>query len=152
MGAAINNVGHGSQKSTDEMNSLAVSYLGKPLHFLASLLWAMLSRLLAVFIRRSRDADNQATTLTFDKPAPPAPRPPLVRLKNLPQVSGCALLEDAQVRLRSDGAPSFAGSTAACCSSENERVAQWYLVNHQRHHHSAVCPSWGWVASQVERR
>eukprot|EP00903_Cladosiphon_okamuranus_P014574 g13516.t1 len=83
MGATINNVGHGSQKRTDEMNSLAVSYLGKPLHFLASLLWATLSRLLTLFLRRNRQADDQATT--FDKSKPPAPRQALVRLKNLPQ-------------------------------------------------------------------
>lgn len=99
MGATITNVGHGSQKC-DEMNSLAVSYLGKPLHFLASLLWAMLSRFLSLFIRNKEVVVDQATT-TFDKPAPPAPRKPRVRLKNLPQVSGRVFLSAAEVRTRS---------------------------------------------------
>ena len=99
MGATITNVGHGSQKR-DEMNSLAVSYLGKPLHFLASLLWAVLSRFLSLFVRNKEVVVDQATT-TFDKPAPPAPRKPLVRLKNLPQVSGRVFLSAAEVRTRS---------------------------------------------------
>lgn len=87
MGATTNSVGHGTQKS-EEMNSLAVSYMGKPLHFLASLLWAMLSRLLCFFIR-NKGVDPACGA--FDKPAPPTPRQPLVRLKNLPQVSGRVL-------------------------------------------------------------
>lgn len=97
MGATINNVGHGSQQH-DEMNSLAVSYLGKPLHFLAALLSAMMWRLLSLFFIRNKEVDPQAT---FDKPAaapPQAPRRPLVRLKNLPQVSGSALLASGGVR------------------------------------------------------
>eukprot|EP00752_Nemacystus_decipiens_P009718 g8678.t1 len=68
------------------MNILAVSYLGKPLHFLASLLWAALSRLISLFIRHNQEVvDRAATTFNVNKPAPPAPRQPLVRLKNLPQ-------------------------------------------------------------------
>lgn len=90
MGATVNDVGHGSQKR-DEMNTIAVSYMGKPLHFVASFLWAtlwgLLSRLLSLFLRNKGGSKG-----TFDKSAPPTPRQPLVRLKNLPQVSGCALL------------------------------------------------------------
>lgn len=99
MGATINNVGHGSQKR-DEMNSLAVSYMGKPLHLLASVLWAMLSRLVSLFLR-----NKEVDRATFDKPAPPTPPQPLVRLKNLPQVSGCASLAAAGVESSSRGVP-----------------------------------------------
>lgn len=115
MGATINNVGPGSQ-TRDEINSLAVSYMGKPLHLLASLLGAMLaqllSRLLSLFMR-NKEIDQAAA---FDKPAPPSPQQPLVRLKNLPQVSGCIVLEAGEALFRFGGAPRFVGSTAVHCS------------------------------------
>lgn len=66
----------------DEMKSLAVSYLGVPLHFVASMLWAALSRLVTLFRTR------QQTGAGFNKPVSPTPQQPLVRLNNLPQVSG----------------------------------------------------------------
>ncbi|CAN0039375.1 unnamed protein product [Ectocarpus sp. 4 AP-2014] len=64
---------------SDEMKSLAVSYMGVPLHFLASLVWAAVSRLLTIFRPR------QQTGAGFNKPVSPAPQQPLVRLNNLPQ-------------------------------------------------------------------
>lgn len=67
---------------SDEMKSLAVSYMGIPLHFLASLLWAGLSRLVTLFRPRERAGAG------FNKPVSPTPQQPLVRLNNLPQVSG----------------------------------------------------------------
>lgn len=78
-------VGNASPRP-DEMNNLAVSYMGKPLHFLASVVWALLSRCLSLFLgaKRRAAADQGAS---FNKPMSPSPRQPLVRLKNLPQVS-----------------------------------------------------------------
>lgn len=68
------------------MNNLAVSYMGKPLHFLASVVWALLSRFLSLFLgAKRRAAGDQGAS--FNKPVSPLPRQPLVRLKNLPQVS-----------------------------------------------------------------
>ncbi|CAM9233043.1 unnamed protein product [Hapterophycus canaliculatus] len=69
---------------SDEMKNLAVSYMGKPLHFVASVVWALLSRLLSPFFgaKRRAAADRGAS---FNKPVSPSPRQPLVRLKNLPQ-------------------------------------------------------------------
>lgn len=67
---------------SNEMKSLAVSYMGVPLHFLASLVWAAVSRLLTMFRPREQ------TGAGFNNPVSPAPQQPLVRLNNLPQVSG----------------------------------------------------------------
>ncbi|CAM9968109.1 unnamed protein product [Ectocarpus sp. 6 AP-2014] len=64
---------------SNEMKSLAVSYMGVPLHFLASLVWAAVSRLLTMFRPREQ------TGAGFNKPVSPAPQQPLVRLNNLPQ-------------------------------------------------------------------
>lgn len=80
MGAtiAVKNESH----KPDEIKGLAVSYMGKPLHFLSTFLLAVLSRVLSFFFSRKKEADR-----TFNKVSPTS-RQPLVRLKNLPQVGG----------------------------------------------------------------
>lgn len=151
MGATItSNVGHGSQKR-DEMNSLAVSYLGKPLHFLASLLWAVLSRLLSLLIRNRGAVVEQAAT-TFDKPTPPPapPRQPLVRLKNLPQVSGRALLSAAEVRVGPPRRTEGLSVQQRCVVVARKKTCRlsWSvpLISHHHHHQSI----WLWQTNQPE--
>lgn len=65
----------------DEIKGLAVSYMGKPLHFLSSFLLAVLSRVLALLFMRKKRIDG-----ALKNPVTLTSRQPLVRLKNLPQV------------------------------------------------------------------
>lgn len=71
-----------ARREPDDMKRLAVSYMGWPLHFIASLLWVLMSEFLAIVSRRKKE-QTQAKLVSSPTMMPQ----PLVRLKNLPQVS-----------------------------------------------------------------
>lgn len=126
------NESHGS----DEMKGLAVSYMGKPLHFLSSFLLALLSRMLTFLFSRKKRADTRAC------PVSPTSRQPLVRLKNLPQVCVCLVILPGWRVLcfLSLGLLLLAGRKAGLLSYEApSSFDQKYNVSsrQQSHHHSA---------------
>lgn len=78
-----------TRSERDDLRRMAVSYMGWPLHFIASLLWKMMSELLALLKRtKTQDAGEKASSscCELQAPATASPEQPLVRLKNLPQV------------------------------------------------------------------
>jgi len=69
----------------EEMNVVALSYLGRPVYLLASFVWAFFARVVAWFVTNAKRNTGAGEIKVINK-ASPRPREPLVRLKNLPQV------------------------------------------------------------------
>lgn len=105
----------------EEINTLAVSYLGKPVYFLASLVWTAFARMLAWFVTNAKQRNNEAKEMSRLKAskekASPRPRQPLVRLKNLPQVrcEAVVLLGAALVPLRARAFAVISFNSTALC-------------------------------------
>lgn len=72
----------------EEMNVLAISYLGKPVYVLASFVWAVFARVIAWFVTNAKRDSEPGEIKVNNNKASPRRREPLVRLKNLPQVLG----------------------------------------------------------------